>query len=220
MPHFAVIFDKDGVITDNNEFHKDAWDVFYKKYGVSLSEDEFKTKVVGKTNDEIIKILFDKPFTTDEIDALAEEKEAIFRELYAPHFKLTQGLAAFLERLKEAGIPIGLATNAPISNLNFTLENGNIGHYFSAKANPLLVANPKPAPDIYIKVAEMLGFPTSKCVVFEDSLTGIKAGRDAGAKIVAITTTYSREELTPVADWVIDNFDEVNIWDLEKLIGL
>jgi beta-phosphoglucomutase len=217
---FAVIFDKDGVITDNNEFHKEAWFVFNKKYGRTINVDEFKASVFGKTNEEILRVLFPARFTDAEIDALAEEKEAIFRELYAPHFKLTQGLAAFFERLKAAQVPIGLATNAPLSNMQFTLEKGNIDHYFAAKANPLLVEKPKPAPDIYIKVASMLGYPTSKCIIFEDSLTGIQAGRLSGAKVIAITTTYTRQELELVADRVIDNFDEVEIPDLMALLSL
>ena len=220
MSEIAVLFDMDGVIINNNDFHRDAFHVFNKKHNIFIPDNEFKSKVFGKTNAEVLRMLFGDHLSDAEIDDLAEEKEAMFRELYDPHFILSEGLSAFLERLKTAGIPLAVGTNAPQSNLTYTLNRGGIAHYFSAQVTPLLVQNPKPAPDIYRKAAELLGIAPERCIVFEDSLTGIQAAKGAGAKVIAITSTYSRAELEQVADRVIDSFNEVETPQLYQLLDV
>ncbi len=215
---YAFLFDKDGVITDNNAWHKLAWHKFLEKYELQIPEEEFEKKIYGRTNEEILHEIWPNALSGEEAEQLSEAKEALFREIYLPEFKLTQGLQGFLDSAHELGISMAVATNAPKSNLDFTLDTGNLRKYFKAAVYAIQVGKPKPAPDVYLKAAELLGFEPSHCIVFEDSLTGIKAARAAGTAVVAITTTYSRAALERVADLVIDSFDELDPSQLDELI--
>ena len=101
----------------------------------------------------------------------------------------------FLEKVKGAGIPMAIATSAPRANVDFTLVHTHIERFFSTILDDSFVTVGKPNPEIYLKSAAALGFPPEHCVVFEDSLSGVKAGKGAGCKVVGVTTTHSREEL-------------------------
>ena len=217
---YAFLFDKDGVITDNNAYHKTAWHKFLEKYDMQIPEEEFEKKIYGRTNEEILHEIWPKPLSASEAEELSEAKEALFREIYLPDFKLTQGLQAFLDSALHHGISMAVATNAPKSNLDFTLDTGQLRKYFKAAVYAIQVGKPKPAPDVYLKAAELLSYEPSRCIVFEDSLTGIKAARAAGAAVIAITTTYPRAALERVADLVIDSFDELDPSQLDELISL
>jgi HAD superfamily hydrolase (TIGR01509 family) len=211
MAQLHVIFDKDGVITDNNRFHFDAWQVFFSKYDVNVPAEDFAAKVFGKTNQEILVQLFDGPLTDDQLDSWAEEKEEMFRAIYKEHFVLTNGLPSFLEELYTAKIPAAVATNAPQSNLDFTLDMGKIRHVFQVTITPKAVALPKPAPDIYIKAAELLGAQPNQCVVFEDSFTGIDAALGAGCWVIGVASTYPAEDLAKRVHHVIQDFSEIDL---------
>src|SRR6185503_15626907 len=87
----AVIFDMDGTMINNMIYHKKAWMEFAKRHGLHISEEEFKEKISGKKNDKIFQMIFNKDITPDEIDSFTEEKEGIYRELYAPHINEVHG---------------------------------------------------------------------------------------------------------------------------------
>ena len=191
----AFIFDMDGVIFDNNEYHKKAFDVFCEKYQYPLTDEDFNTNIVGRTNEMIMAYLFGDKLSTEEINQFAEEKESIFRELYRPNVKPTAGLPFFLEKAKANNIVCGVGSNAPQANIDFMIETTGFGQYFSVLVNASMVEKGKPAPDVYLKVASLLGVDPSDCVIFEDSPTGVKAGNAAGIDVVGVLSTHTLEEL-------------------------
>ena len=208
----------DGVITANNHVHEDAWVIFNKRYDLPVfSHEDFQAKVVGKTNAEIAAVLFKREMRKEEAHLLSEEKEQIFRDIYKPMFKLTDGLLDFLAAVKDEFYPIAMATNAPETNMLFTLDNGLLHEYFNAVVHRDLVVNAKPHPDLYQLAAKKIGLDPKDCVVFEDSFTGIQAARAAGAKVVAVASTYPPEQLAPLADKVIMNFVGLSVADLQAL---
>jgi len=215
----ALIFDMDGVILDNNAYHKQSWLAYSQILGKPLSEDAFASKVYGKTNEEILLELLGNVLSKEEQLAHAEAKEALYREMYAPHFTLATGLTNVLQLAKEAGVKLAIATNAPKSNLDFTIEKGQLDRWVQESVYAHMVEKPKPAPDLYLKAMELLEVQPEACIVFEDSLTGAKAGKAAGAKVIGITTTYSRQELTEIVDYVIDSFEEVDLPLLLSIVG-
>lgn len=219
MTDFAVIFDMDGVITANNNMHELAWEVFCDRHGLPrFSHDEFQIRVVGKTNEEIVSWFW--PDISDErARELSEEKEALYRDLYRPHFKLTDGLLPFLTQLAEAGVKVALATNAPETNMRFTLDEGQLGTYFHETVWAHLVPLPKPAPDLYLLAASKIGMDPTRCVVFEDSYTGIKAARAAGARVIGVASTYPAEELALKADKVITDFRGLTVADVAAVVN-
>jgi beta-phosphoglucomutase len=200
----AFIFDMDGVIVDSNPFHKIALKQFCKKYGKDLTEDELREKIYGRRNQDWLLNVFGK-LEPDKMNAYADEKEALFRELYQKDIKLLDGLASFLERMDDYAIPRAIATSAPRSNVDFTLEKTHIGRYFETILDSSFVDKGKPHPQIYLKTVAALDFEPRNCVVFEDSLAGVESARNAGCKVVGITTTHTAEELAGT-DLVVDDF--------------
>ena len=203
MKH-AFIFDMDGVLVDSNPIHKIALKQFCKKHGYDLSETDLREKIYGRTNRDWLLNLFGN-LNEETIRAYAEEKEALFRELYVD-IKPLDGLHSFLKKLDANGIPLAIATSAPRANVDFTISKTGITHFFPIILDDSFVTKGKPDPQIYLKSAAALGMPPGQCVVFEDSLSGVMAAKRAGCKVVGVTTTHTREELTET-DLNIDNFE-------------
>jgi beta-phosphoglucomutase len=211
----AFLFDMDGVIIDSNPFHKIALKRFCKKYGYDLTEEQLREKIYGRTNTDWITNVFGK-LETAQLRSYGDEKEALFRELYDRDIKPVDGLIDFLKRMDEQGIPRAIATSAPRANVDFTLAKTGVGKYFQTILDESFVSKGKPDPEIYLKTAKALNFDPRNCVVFEDSLSGVKAGKAAGCKVVGITTTHTREELSET-DLVINNFVDLNPENLADL---
>jgi beta-phosphoglucomutase len=204
MPGVAFLFDMDGVIIDSNPFHKVALKQFCKKYGHDLTEDQLREKIYGRTNKDWLANVFG-PLEPEQLRRYANEKEVLFRKLYAADIKPVEGLLDFLEKMKAQNIDRAIATSAPRENVEFTLEATGTRAYFDTILDESFVTHGKPNPEIYLKTAAALGYAPGDCIVIEDSLSGVKAGRNAGCKVIAITTTHTAEELFET-DLVIQNF--------------
>ncbi|HEY0652479.1 MAG TPA: HAD family phosphatase [Chryseosolibacter sp.] len=204
----AFIFDMDGVIIDSNPFHKIALKQFCQKYGQDLSEEQLKEKIYGRTNKDWITNVFGN-LDEKKLRAYADEKEALFRKLYERDIHALDGLIPFLEAMDRLGVPRAIATSAPRANVDFTLTHTGIEKYFPVILDESFVSKGKPDPEIYIKTVQALSQSPDNCVVFEDSLSGVRAGKLAGCKVVGITTTHSAEELSET-DLVIDDFSEID----------
>lgn len=203
----AFIFDMDGVLVDSNPAHKIALKQFCRQHGYELTEEQLREKIYGRTNrDWILNLLGDLPNET--IKKYAEEKEALFRSLYHD-IKPLDGLHDFLKKMDTQKIPRAIATSAPRANVDFTLMHTDIGPYFETILDDSFVTKGKPDPQIYLKSAAALGIAPSNCVVFEDSLSGVTAGKHAGCKVVGVTTTHTREELHET-DFTIDSFENLD----------
>ncbi len=205
MKH-AFIFDMDGVLVDSNPTHKIALRQFCAKHGYELSEQELREKIYGRTNRDWLLNLFGD-LSEQTIRQYADEKESLFRELYHD-IKPVDGLLSFLQKLEARKIPRAIATSAPRANVDFTLLHTNIEKYFPIILDDSFVSRGKPDPEIDLKSAAAIGLDPQKCAVFEDSLSGVSAGKRAGCKVVGITTTHTREALSE-ADFNIDNFVEL-----------
>ncbi len=205
--NYAFIFDMDGVLIDSNPFHKIALQQFCKEHGHDLNEAQLREKIYGRTNKDWLRNLFgdiDKSLLVK----YADEKEALFRELYIKDVHALEGLIPFLSKLKDQEIPMAIATSAPRANVDFTIQYANLGGYFDTILDESFVNKGKPDPEIYLKTAQALGFDPTNCIVFEDSLSGIESGKAAGCKVVGITTTHTRKELNKT-DFIMDNFNYI-----------
>ncbi len=125
-------------------------------------------------------------------------------------FHLFDGVTEFLVALKDAGIPAAIVTSSNPAKMTRLFEQlDGFRDYFGAVLTDADVSRGKPDPECYLKAAERLGADAADCVVFEDSFSGLKAGRAAGARVVALATTNPRESLAPLADLVIDSFRDL-----------
>lgn len=209
----------DGVLVDNMRIHAEAFDVFYERHGITDRKDVRK-ELSGLGNDEIMQCLF-TPERLAELggwQALSDEKEAIYRELYAPRIRPAAGLLDFLEALRRSGIVCAVGSSADMRNIRFVFEKCGLASYFQAVVSSEQVTHCKPDPEIYLKAAEALRLRPDECVVFEDARAGIEAGRRAGMKVVALATTLPREELErTTAALVIDDFTQMSVERLQSL---
>ncbi len=214
---FAVIFDMDGVIIDSNPVHKIALKQFCKQHGHELDEQELRDKIYGRTNKDWIPNVF-PGIDNIKLKEYADEKEALFRELYKDEIKPLRGLISFLTALDEANIPKAVGTSAPHENVDFTLTKTDTQKYFQTILDESFVTKGKPDPEIYIKCAAALGYPAEQCVVFEDSISGVQAGKAAGCKVIGVKTTHSAPELGEI-DMSIHDFDGLKVSDIARLFG-
>jgi len=208
LSSFAFVFDMDGVIVDTNPYHKIALQQFAEKYGYHLNEDGLIKKIYGRTNKEWIPNLFGRSLTPQQLEQFGEEKEKMFRDLYKKDITPVAGLRKFLDEMDKFKIPRAIGTSAPKSNLDFILDELDLRKYFAVTLHEADVTRGKPDPEIYIKCAVRLNMPTGKCIVFEDSLSGVASARAAGCPVVGVATTHSAEELGTKV--VIKDFTAMN----------
>ena len=216
---FAAIFDMDGTLIDNTPYHFKSWQALFKKYGKGeLSKETYYKEISGVPVMETIKRIFGDDHDEAGLKALLNEKEDFYRKEYAPYLAPVNGLENFLTGLKNAGIKMAMATSATVEDIDFILNRVPIRDDFNVIVNSTMVSQPKPHPQIFLKAAEKLNMPPTKCVVFEDSLAGIKAANSAGMKVVAITTGHTAAELHPV-DMVINDYTELDVHKLAALFS-
>jgi beta-phosphoglucomutase family hydrolase len=219
MNEAAVIFDLDGTLIDNNSFHLQAWQEFYKKRNRSLTEEEYKKHFNGKTNTDVLAHVFEEPLSAEDTEKYTNEKEDLYREIYAPHIQPVKGLLNLLQQIHNAGIPMAIATSGIKVNIDYMFEHIPIRHYFKEVIYSKHIKKGKPDPEIYLVTAEKLPVAPEKCVVFEDSVAGIQSAKAAGMKVVAITTTHTIDELK-IADKLINNYDEISVKDIYEMLKI
>ncbi len=194
----ALIFDMDGVVIDSNPIHRMAWARHNQMHGVRTTE-AMQQRMYGKRNDEIVRDFLGQDLTDAEVAEHGAAKERLYREMVKPVIQqsLVPGIGEFLKR--HNNLEIGMGTNAEPANVHLVLDLAGLSHYFRVIVDGQQVEKPKPHPDIYLRVAELLGVPSANCVVFEDSYSGVAAGRAAGMRVVGLQTTHQVLEGTALA---------------------
>ncbi len=214
----GIIFDMDGVVVDNHKFHFRAWMEFAKKYNFLLNEDIYRKEFNGKTNADLFVMIFG-PLNEEQIKEYSHEKETNYQNLYKSFIKAHDGLIPFLEFLKSEKIKIAIGTSAPKSNVDFTLDTLNLRSYFDVIVDGSEVKKGKPDPEVYLKCSSLLGLPPENCLVFEDSIAGLISGKNAGCKIVGVSTSHSAMELKPTVDQIIKDFTDIQ-WIKEFILTI
>ena len=171
-----------------------------------MVDDVFmQSKIYGRTNQEWIPELFELALSELQLLEYANEKEQLFRDIFKADLLPVAGVIEFIDHLNSHQIKIAVATSAPGENAEFILTGLKIKNRFDAVLDASHVKKGKPNPDVYIKAAAAIGLAPKQCIVLEDSLAGVQAGKSAGCKVIGITTTHSREELD-ACDLVVDDF--------------
>jgi beta-phosphoglucomutase len=193
----AFLFDLDGTLIDSMPHHQSAWDAWYASRGLPMDSGEFFAATAGRSNAEILAGLFPTR-SADEHDAMANEKEAIYREIAAPSLALIAGVRGFVEAARVAGLRMAVCTASTPLNMALAFGLHGIDDWVETVVSPADVnSGPgpatrlrgKPHPDIFLEAAHRLGLAPHECLVFEDAPLGVEAARRAGMKAVALTTT-------------------------------
>jgi beta-phosphoglucomutase len=191
----AFIFDLNGTMINDMEFHTRAWQhLMNHDLGGNFTWDEVKAQMYGKNPEVLVRMFGADRFTEEEMKALSFEKERRYQQEYLSQLALLPGLAELLERAHQAGIVMGIGSAAIPFNIDFVLDNLNIRHYFKAIVSADDVTISKPHPETYLRVAELLQVPPADCLVFEDVPKGAEAALNAGMQGVILTTTHQQDE--------------------------
>jgi beta-phosphoglucomutase family hydrolase len=209
-PGLALIFDIDGVIVHSNPLHREAWEEFNRRHGLETTE-AMHSFMYGKRNDDIVRHFFGDALPEDEVHARGAAKEALYRDMVRNRLEtmLLPGLRDFLEEYRDS--PMAVASNGEPENVGLIVDGAGLRPYFRVVVDGHQVVNPKPHPEIYLRVADLLGVSPANAIVFEDSHTGVQAARAAGMRVVGLCTTHDDLPGTSIS---IDNFEskELRQW--------
>jgi len=199
----ALLFDMDGVLIQSTGIHTRAWEEYLARHGIPSAG--VMEKMLGKRNDEIVRVLWGPTITEDEVFRHGADKERLYRELMAPVFDqhIVPGVKEFIRQAWRHGVPCALATNAEPENVDFVLSRTGLRECFQAIVDGHQVHRPKPDPEVYLTAAQRLGVEPCNCVIFEDSPGGLAAARAAGGRVVAVLTALKE---APDADLAVRDF--------------
>lgn len=218
MKYLGIIFDFNGVLWWDKSLQEQAWSQFTEQWkGISLTSEVMGTHVHGRNNQHTLEYLAGSRLNDETLDQLSDQKETIYRKLCLAQeddFELSPGAKGLLDDLAGSGIPRTIATASGKENLDFFFENLHLNQWFDRQC---IVYDDgtrpgKPAPDIYLQAAQMLGLNPSDCVVVEDSLSGIQAALAAGiGYIIALRSTDKPDFLSGKGgiDQAIENLAQI-----------
>jgi beta-phosphoglucomutase len=204
----AVIWDLDGVVIDSAYEHRLAWQRLAREEGVTFTDADFWS-TFGKRNDDIIPQIWGS-LSAEQLKALADRKEAYFRELIRERAVPLPGAMELMRELHEAGFPQALASSTPIENIQLISDVLGLKRYLSVLVSGETVARGKPAPDIFLKAASELHMHPSWCVVIEDAVAGVQAAHAAGMRCIAVVGNRDLPGLRE-AELMVKDLTEVDV---------
>jgi len=216
----AVIWDMDGVIIDSEPQHCRAWRTTFKKHGVSLTKEEYQ-QFSGRRDGDTIRHFMGQDASEAVIASVSDEKQATFRQLaVVEHVIALPGVIPLIRTLYHEHIKQALASSSPIANIILILDILRLKSYFPVIISANDVTRGKPDPEVFLKAAQGLDIEPMRSVVIEDAVAGVAAGKAAGMKVIAVTTTNPRNKLAQAdADIVVDSLEEISFAVILRLVG-
>lgn len=207
----AVIFDLDGTLVDSMGIWKEIDIEYLGRFGHTLP-DTLQSEIEGMCfteTAEYIKKRFDLP---DSIEKMKNDWNEMAIQKYTCEVPLKPGVLEFLKLLKQKGIKMGIATSNSRELAEAVANRFSFPEYITCLLTGCDVKKGKPAPDVYLTVAQRLGVEPEECLVFEDIVAGIMAGKNAGMKVCAVEDAYSvasRAQKKELADYYIQDYYEL-----------
>lgn len=200
---------------DSERLYLHFWREACAAFGLTLGEEQGLSLRSNSPEEAVpkFKAWFGEDTDYMQIRELRRKQMAAYIDAHG--VKLKPGTSELLEYLRSHGIKIALATASPIKRAEHYLAPHGLFDRFDAVVGGGMVANGKPAPDIYMYAAQLLGLPCGECIAVEDSPSGIISAHTAGCITVMVPDlTPPKEELLPMIDYVCDNLSEIeNILD-------
>lgn len=201
----AFLFDLDGVLIDSEREYTRIWDKIDKAFPTGVRN--FSTVIKGRTLPEILDTYFPRN-RHGEVKAMLDAEEGNM------HYEYLPGARETLDWLHRQGIKTALVTSSnEVKMRHLDEELPGLRAEFDAVVTADKVSHSKPHPEPYLKAAALLGMKPERCVVIEDSLQGVKAGKSAGALVVGLLTTLPEKVIAPWCDNTATDLSEL---DLEK----
>ncbi|WP_373232206.1 HAD family hydrolase [Cohnella sp.] len=207
----AFIFDMDGVIIDSEPLHFEV-DIQTMSYlGAQITKEQLE-RFVGMTNPEMWALIKEEYGVTQTVSEIIEyQLSAKIRSLRELVIEPIEGIKELIHEIKNRNLPIGIASSSPRVFIEEVLEKFHIRHYFDCVVSGEEVNQGKPAPDVYLEAAKLLGVNPLHCIVIEDSRNGIKAAKAAGMKCIGYVNENSGNQDLSEADHIVQSINDINI---------
>jgi beta-phosphoglucomutase len=228
----AVILDFDGVITDSEILHFRSLNKVLARFGFKMTKKDYYQYYLGLSDLDFFKELQRKGklrFDNRQMQQVLEEKKQLYEKLAVTEGRIIEGVREFLEMLSQNNISMAICSGALLSEINLILEGAQLRHFFDCVVSAEQIKKGKPAPDGLLLTLQKLNcrkascgeknenpITASQCIVIEDSHWGLEAAKAAGMHPVAVTNSYTAEQLTP-AEKVVDRLSELSMNDLQQL---
>lgn len=207
----AVIFDLDGTLVDSMWMWESIDIEYLDRFGIDLPPD-LQHCIEGMSFSETA-VYFKECFSLpDSLEQIKSDWNQMAWDKYMNEVPVKEGVISFLAYLKKKGIPAGIATSNSRELVDLIIERHGMKDYFKSIRTSCEVAMGKPSPDIYLLVAQDLGVDPERCLVFEDVLQGVMAGKNANMKVCAVYDEYSeihREEKVRLSDYYVRSIAEI-----------
>ena len=204
----GVLFDMDGVLVDSESYMSRAAIMMFTELGVNAEPEDFKP-FVGMGEYKYIGGVAMKYGIDVDIEKAKSRAYEIYAEIVKGKLFPLPGAKEFVAKCRNNGLKLALATSADRVKMEVNLrETGIVPDSFQAIVTGLDVERKKPAPDIYLKAAESLGLDPKNCLVVEDAVSGIQAGKAAGCKCLAVKSSVEEAKLKE-ADWICESLLKV-----------
>lgn len=216
----GIIFDFNGTLLWDTKLHNMAWDNFLKKYDLYLSDEEKHKRIHGRLNSEILPDLFNNSLTEQEIEHYTLEKELEYQKLCLEldEFSLAEGVIEMFEKLEKAKIPFVIATASGIENVEFYIKELKLFKWFTKDH---IIYNDgsmrgKPFPDLFLKAIDVLEIKPKDSIIFEDSISGIKAAEASGTgKVIIVDSNNEDYGMWKGKHFIIKRFHDID-WNWFK----
>jgi len=211
----GVLFDMDGVLVDSEPFICKAVIMMFEELGVSVLPEDFQP-FVGMGENRYIGGVAELHKINVDIELVKARTYNIYEKIVKGHLSALPGAHEFISKCSKRGFRLALATSADRIKMEVNLkEIGLSKETFHAIVTGLDIEKKKPFPDIYLKAASNLGLNPADCLVVEDAVSGIEAGKAAGCRCLAVTSSFKAAALKE-ADWICESLlnvpDEVLNW--------
>ncbi len=197
----GVIFDMDGVLVDSEPFICEAAIAMFAELGYTVQPNDF-LPFVGTGENRYVGGVAEK-YGIPGFDAEVSKARTyqLYGEIVKGRLSPLPGVAEFIAKARARGLKLALASSADVVKIKINLQEIGLPHdTFDAVVSGQDVEKKKPSPDIFALAAKKIGQPATDCLVVEDAVTGVAAAKSAGARCLALTTSFTEAELAG-ADW-------------------
>lgn len=206
----AIIFDMDGVIFDSERVVYEGWKELSQKYGFKDLDIPYM-KCIGVNNAMCKQIYLDFYGQDFPYEKYRQERSEKYHERYSGgRLPKKSGVETLLKYLKENNYKIAIASSTRVGLVEEQIRDANLLQYFDVIVGGDQVEKSKPAPDIFLKAAELLQVPPEQAYVIEDSYNGIRAAKSAGMKPIMVPDMVAPDEEMREKAWrICDNLEAV-----------
>lgn len=206
-PYDAIIFDMDGVIVDSEPRHERAFREIFHELGYGENHGIDFRAYIGRSDRALWLDFIEKHRPPRPLEELLAAKQNRLIQILRREQPIFEGLPELVENLaRHYVLAVASGSNHPV--IDEVLAMKQLRRFFSAVASTQDVGKTKPAPDVFLHAARLLGMPPARCCVIEDSAAGVAAARAAGMDVIAITHSLPREQLAG-ATHIVDTFEEI-----------